>query len=382
MHQQLRREIRRMSIFVALASAFAPAIAAPQAPSASAIDQVIEAEQRRLKIPGLGVAAVINRKIVYDKAFGQADVENNVAATPTTRFRTASLAKPLTATGVMVLVERGRLDLDAPIQKYCQAFPQKEHTVTARQLLGHLAGVRHYGRPGESLGTQHFFAIADSLAIFKDDPLLHRPGDKYLYSTYGYSVLGCAIEGASGQTYAAFMQEHVMKPAGMTHTAVDELYLIVQDRARGYQLLTEDGFKRLPPAAQAIAKPDEIYNAPLHDTSMKVPGGGWLTTATDMVRFADALMGGRIVKPATLEQMWTSLKTPDGKETGYGLGFGVRTTNGSLAISHTGNQAGGASVLRISPARKAAIVVLGNLEDAPVSDIANAIVPLLNSLGR
>jgi CubicO group peptidase (beta-lactamase class C family) len=136
-----------------------------------------------------------------------------------------------------------------------------------QQLLGHLAGVRHYGRPGESLGTQHYFAIADSLVIFKDDPLLHRPGDKYLYSTFGYSVLGCAIEGASGQTYAAFTQEHVMKPAGMTHTAIDELYLILPNRARGYQLLTAEGFKRLPPAAQAIAKPNEIYNAPLHDTT-------------------------------------------------------------------------------------------------------------------
>ena len=382
MDQQLRLEIRRMSIILSLVAVIAAATAAPQAPSASAIDQTIESAQRRLKIPGLGVAAVIDGKIVYDKAFGQADVENSIAATPTTRFRTASLAKPLTATGVMVLVERGKLDLDAPIHKYCQTFPQKEHTVTARQLLGHLAGVRHYGRPGESLGTQHYFAIADSLAIFKDDPLLHRPGDKYLYSTFGYSVLGCAIEGATGQTYAAFMQEHVMKPAGMTNTAIDELYLILPHRARGYQLLSQEGFKRLPLAAQAIAKPNEIYNAPLHDTSMKVPGGGWVTTAADMVRFADALMSGRIVKPATLEQMWTSLKTSDGKETGYGLGFGVRTTNGSLAIAHTGNQAGAASVLRISPSRKAAIVALSNREDAPVSDIANAIVPLINSLAR
>ncbi len=382
MQQPLRREIRQTSILLVLVATLATAIAAPQAPSASAIDTAIEAEQRRLKIPGLAVAAVIDGKIVNDKAFGLADVENNVRATPATRFRTASLAKPLTATGVMVLAERGRLDLDAPIQEYCAAFPKKEHPVTARLLLGHLAGVRHYGRPGESLGTQHYFAVADSLAIFKDDPLLHRPGDKYLYSTFGYSVLGCAIEGASGQTYAAFMQEHVMKPAGMVHTAIDELYLILPNRARGYQLLTEEGFKTLPPAAQAIAKANEIYNAPLHDTSMKVPGGGWLTTAADMARFADALMSGRIVKPAAVEQMWTSLKTSDGKETGYGLGFGVRTANGNLAISHTGNQAGAASVLRISPARKAAVVVLGNLEDAPVSDIANAIVPLLNSLAR
>jgi serine beta-lactamase-like protein LACTB len=371
-----------LSVFVVLVTAIASATATPQAPAASPIDQAIEAEQRRLKIPGLSVAAVIDGKIVYDTAFGLADVENGVTATPTTRFRTASLAKPLTATGVMVLVERGRIDLDAPIQKYCPAFPQKEHTVTARLLLGHLAGVRHYGRPGESLGTQHFFAVADSLAIFKGDPLLHRPGDKYLYSTFGYSVLGCAIEGASGQTYSAFMQEHVMKPGGMTQTAIDELYLILPNRARGYQLLTEEGFRSLPPTAQAIAKPNEIYNAPLHDTSMKMAGGGWLTTAADMVRFADALMSGRLVTAATLDQMWTSQKTPDGKETGYGLGFGVRTTNGTRAISHTGNQAGAASVLRISPARKAAVVVLGNLEDAPVSDIANAIVPLLNSLGR
>jgi CubicO group peptidase (beta-lactamase class C family) len=111
---------------------------------------VIQEEMTRQRIPGLSVAVAINGQIGYAKGFGVADLENSIPAKPTTVYRTASIAKPLTATAVMLLAEQGRLDLDVPIQKYCAAFPGKAWPVTARQLLGHLGGVRHYTNQGES----------------------------------------------------------------------------------------------------------------------------------------------------------------------------------------------------------------------------------------
>jgi len=336
------------------------------------LDALIGAERERLKIPGLGVAIALNGRLTYVKSSGFADLENRLAVDDESRFRTASLAKPITATAVMQLVERGAIDLDAPIQRYCPAFPEKPWPVTPRQLLGHLAGVRHYAR-GESTGTQHYFTIEDSLAIFKKDPLLHEPGTKYEYSTFGFSVLGCAIEGAAKMPLAAYLQANVFDKAGMTHTAIDDVYQIVPKRVRGYLLLTAADMKQLPPAAQAIARPDTVYNTALHDTSMKLPGGGYVSTPSDYVRFVVALLDHTLVNQSTLDAMWTSQKTRDGADTGYGFGFGVQMRKDGKNVSHSGNQAGAASLMRIAPERGAALAIMTNLEDAALGQLANQI---------
>ena len=337
------------------------------------IDDIVKTERERLKIPGLGIAIALNGRLQHSTSAGLADVENNLAVDEASRFRTASLAKPLTATAVMQLVEKGAIDLDAPIQRYCPAFPQKPWLITARLLLGHLAGVRHYVRQGESTGTQHYFTIEESLTIFKNDPLLHEPGTKYEYSTFGFSVLGCTVEGASKTTFAAYMQANVFDRARMTHTAVDDVFQIVPKRVRGYLLLTPDDFKRLPAAAQAIARPDTVYNTLLHDTSMKTPGGGFVSTPSDYARFVLALLDGTLVKGATLDAMWTSQKTRAGEDTEYGFGFGVQMRNGRKSVTHSGNQAGASSLVRISPEIGGTLVIMTNLEDAPLGPLANAI---------
>lgn len=341
------------------------------------LDTIVRAEQQKLSIPGISVAIGFNGRVEYTGAFGLADVENGVVVDQDSRFRTASLAKPLTATAVMQLVERGALDLDAPIQRSCPSFPQKPWPVTARQLLGHLAGVRHYGRRGESTGTEHYFTIADSLAIFKNDPLLHEPGTKYEYTTFGFSVLGCAVEGASGVPFADYMQKHLFERAGMSHSGVDDLFQIVPKRVRGYLLLTERDYDGLPPAAKAIARPGRVYNTALHDTSMKTPGGGFVSTPSDYVRFVFALMDGTLVRPATLDAMWTTQKTRDGAETEYGFGFGVQQRADGKNVSHSGNQAGASSLMRISPARRAVLVIMTNLEDAPLGGLARQIADVV-----
>lgn len=345
------------------------------------IEAVITSEQAKAKIPGLSVAIAAGGQVRFAKGFGFADLENNVAAKATTLFRTGSIAKPLTATAVMQLVEQGKLDLDAPIQKYCRAFPEKPWPVTARQLLGHLGGVRHYkGGRKESYGTELFASITDSLRIFKDEPLLHEPGTKFEYTTYGYSVLGCAIEGASSKSYRDYMQEHVFKPAGLTLTRLDDQHLIIPDRARGYQQANVAMYPPLPPALKDQVPTGTIVNAALHDTSMKVPGGGLLSTAEELARFVLVLNSGKLVKPGTVEQMWTSQKTKDGKETGYGMGWQVSNNNGKKLVLHGGNQAGASSYLSFSPERGIAIVVMTNLQDAQLDGIVRGIAQIMLAL--
>jgi CubicO group peptidase (beta-lactamase class C family) len=348
------------------------------AAAAARIDGIVASERARQKIPGLSIAVAFRNRMIYSKAYGMADLEHGVATKSTTAFRTASVAKPLTATAVMTLVEANQLKLDESIRAYCAAWPEKHPRITVRQVMGHLAGIRHYAKPGESAGKTHFFELKDSLALFKDDPLLHEPGSTYLYSTFGYSLLGCAIEGASGMSYEQFMKDRVFARAGMTHSRLDRIYEIVPDRARGYQMLTQEAFDRLPPAIRAFAKPGEVYNADLHDTSMKVPGGGLLSTAEDLVRFGIALNTGGLVTKAGVEQMWTEQKTNDGKGTGYGLGFGVFSAqDGIRRLSHSGNQAGASSFLVILPEVGVTYAIMTNLEDAELGTISRGIANTL-----
>ena len=298
-------------------------------------------------------------------------------ATEHTVFRTASIAKPMTATALMQLVEQGKVDLDAPIQKYCPAFPVKQWPITPRLILGHLAGIRHY-KPGESGGKTHYFSIDESLALFKNDPLLHEPGTKYLYSTFAFNLIGCAIEGASGLSYEQYLQRNVWTPAAMTRSRLDRIWDIVPDRARGYYRTTEDDLKSLPAAARLIVKPGDIVNAPLHDTSMKIAGGGLMSTSEDLVRFGIAVQTGKLLKKETLETMWTPGKTAAGELTGYGLGWGVQPPQEGLTrISHNGNQIGASGGLIIIREVELTYAVLTNLEDVDIPRFTRGIGQIL-----
>ena len=342
------------------------------------IDGIVAAEMVRQKLPAVSISVAFRDRLIHTKAYGTADLEHGVPAKPITAFRTASVAKPLTATAVMGLVERGSIDLDAPVRTYCPAWPDRHPPVTLRQVLGHLGGIRHYTKRGESAGKAHYFSLGDSLALFKDDALLHEPGTKYLYSTYGFSLAGCAIEGASGQSFEAFMRERVFDRAGMPRTRVDRVYEVIPDRARGYQVLTQPMYDSLPPAVRSFASVGRVYNADLHDTSMKVPGGGFVSTPEDLVRFGIALNTGALLKKASVETMWTEQKTADGKGTGYGLGFGVfPAQEGVRRLSHSGNQAGAASFLVILPEVGVTYAIMTNLEDAELGTISRGIANTL-----
>ena len=375
------RRIRALSfvtLFVTLAGWGAFAGQSVPVAVADRIDAVVAAEQARQKIPGLSIAAAFQNRMVYSKSYGMANLEQGIPVKSTTAFRTASIAKSLTATGVMTLVEAGTLDLDTPVRTYCPAWPEKHPVITPRQILGHLAGIRHYTKPGESSGTSHFFTITDSLTLFKNDDLLHAPGTKYSYSTYGYSVLACAIEGASGLTFEQFMRARVFAPASMSRTRLDRIYEIIPDRSAGYQVLTDAVFKQLPPAVTSFAKVGGVYNAGLHDTSMKVAGGGLVSTAEDLVQFGIALNTGKLLKKDTVERMWTEGKLTDGTGTGYGLGFGVfPAQEGIRRISHSGNQAGAASFLVILPEVGVTYAIMTNLEDAELGTISRGIANAL-----
>lgn len=325
-------------------------------------------------IPGLSIAIAKNNQLIWERAYGLADVENSVAATAATRYRTASIAKSMTAVAILSLAEDGKLDLDEDIRSYCPGYPAKKWVVTSRQLLGHLGGVRHYKSNAETRSTTHFFSLDAALETFKDDPLRHEPGSKFLYTTFGYNLLGNIAEGASGQSFLQLLEERVFEPAAMKATVADNQYTTIPNRTRGYMRPDLGTITRL--GGLGYMKPGELYNAPLHDTSVKIPGGGLLSNAGDLVRFATSLNQGNLLPQNALDEMWTAQTTTDGKSTGYGLGWRVRTKDGEKTVSHTGGQAGTSTILMLHPSSGTAVAVMCNLQSVSLTSITDEVLDL------
>jgi CubicO group peptidase (beta-lactamase class C family) len=290
-----------------------------------------------------------------------ADLENFVPAQPITVYRLASISKPITAVAVMQLVERGALELDAPIRRYVPEYPEKPWPITVRQLLGHQGGVRNWTEE-EFVGTRHYATLAESIGVFRDDPLVHEPGTRVTYSSFGYTLLGRAIEAAGGRSYVEYLRLNVFEPAGMEYTRADDVLGIIPNRARGYRLNAGGA----------------LLNSPLSDTSNRLPGGGLVGTAEDVARFSLALTAGTLVKPETLKLMWTPQLTRDRRASGFGLGFVVGRRGGELEVYHTGGQSRVSTLFYMRPDRGVAVVLLTNLEGigAPLLDLGRQIADL------
>jgi len=322
--------------------------------------KIITETMTKQNIPGLSIAVAVDGEIVWSEGFGFADLENQLRVSPATRFRIASISKPFTAVAMAKVYEQGRLDPDLPIQKYVPNFPRKEKDITARQLASHLSGIRHFRRDPDPAKDEFFThreyykSVSEGLRVFQDDPLDFPPGTKFGYSSFGYTLLSAAIEGASGRDFLTYMQEQVFDPLKMNSTSADDNRKIIPNRTRFYSL-------------DADRKP---INAPYIDQSFSWAGGGFLSTSEDLVRFGGAQLKGGFLKEETLKEMFTSQKTPDGKETGTGLGWRIgKDKEGRGFYFHPGENVGGRSYLLMYPEKKVVVAMLHNLTGASLASI-------------
>jgi serine beta-lactamase-like protein LACTB len=338
-------------------------------PKVKQIEQLITTYMSTHQVPGLSIAVVVDGKPSWSKGYGIADLENQVPATTTTVYRSASIGKTMTATAAMRLVEQRKLDLDAEVSRYCPAFPNPEG-ITTRQLLSHLSGIRHYGGPRdreEQSSTVRYRTVADALTPFKNDSLLFRPGTKFLYSTYGYNVVGCVVEGAAGVPFLQYLKAQVWDPSGTTATRDDDPTAIIPNRAAGYTLV--DGKPR---------------NAQMVDMSNRLPAGGYVTTVVDLARFAAALIKGELVRPETLERMITPTVLPDGTKVPYGLGWAVEIGewHADTWMFHGGSSPGVSGMIALMPRHRFAVAILTNLEVLPGrSELAEQVTRIVLGFG-
>ena len=308
-----------------------------------------EKQMKRDRIPALAIGfcrydAVRGQTWVH--SFGYSDLENQVKASSEAAYRLASVSKMMTAAAVLQLVEKGGMNLDAEIQTYVPYFPKKPWPVTVRQILGHLGGISHYHDYSTEGRIKEHKSTREAIAIFENFDLAAEPGTRYVYSTYGYNLLGAAVEGASGRTFAEYMKQGIFDPAGMNSTRLDDPADLIPWRIRGYRL--ENG---------------EIKNSEFVDISSRLGGGSLRSTIPDLLRFVLAINRAAILSPESRSLMFTSMATRNGRWTQYGMGWGIGSLHGRLFYSHSGSQQETRTLVYNFPSRGLIIAAASNMED-------------------
>jgi len=251
---------------------------------------------------------------------------------------------------VLQLVERGKIDLDADIRRYVPYFPDKGHRITPRQLLGHIGGIPDYANEADEHLTQHK-NTRDAIAVFADRALIAEPGTRFKYTSYGYNLLGAAIETASAKSYADYMREHVWGPAGMADTRMEDPAAIIPHRVRGYRFV--DG---------------QVRNSEFVDVSSRFAAGAARGTVPDLLRFGTALSEGRLISPASMALMRTPMRTRDGRiagfprTDGYAMGWSVLGQGKDCVLFHDGGQPETRTMLIVSPEMRLTVASAQNYE--------------------
>ncbi len=331
-------------------------------------DQVrafIHKQMLERQVPSVAVAVAHDGRIIWEEAFGWANREERIAATPHTIYSLASISKPITATGLMILKERGRVELDRPLNDYLGEAKIKVRLgnpadATVRRVANHSAGLPlHY---------QFFYEDEPFRVPSRDETIIRyantvtAPGEKYQYSNLGYGLLDYVIERVSGKSYAEFMRTEVFQPLGLTHMSVD-----------------------IPPGLekqQAIRYGTDGLPIPFY--TFDHPGGSAVyASAHDLVRFGIFHLKARlpdqkaILSEQTIDEMQKPTM-PTGPDAGYGIGWSSDLYPGNhRCVSHTGGMGGVATSLRLFPAEKIAIVVLTNSSSPAPHLIADEIVATL-----
>ena len=324
---------------------------------ADEVDRMIETHMRNFHIPGISVAVVRNGRIVKAKGYGLADVELNVPMTKDRVFEIASITKQFTAAAIMMLVEHGVVRLDDAISQYLPNTPAAWSRITIRHLLTHTSGIH---------GTQSRVpaAAGDNTRIdnrFYPTTLDFQPGDGWAYSNAGYHLLGVIIANLSGESCAAFVDEHILKPLGMLEGHVLVPNGIVANRAAGYEW--SDG---------------RLENRAFLPTAGSVGDVGLESTVGDLAKWDAALYTDKLLTYSSLAQMWTPITLNDGTRSSFDYGFGwfVDTYRGHRVIHHPGVSAGFSSSITRFVDDKLTVIVLANSSGQVVDQLARRIAGL------
>ena len=324
------------------------------------VDDYLKSEMAKRHIPGLTIAVVRDGKVVKQQGYGMADMESSAPATPATVYMLASMSKQFTATGIMILVQDGKVVLDDAAGKYLDGLPKTWRGVTVRQLLNQTSGIPEWvPNPDKDplLKTYTLTEIAGRAAV---KPLAFAPGTRHAYSNTNYNLLAGIIEKASGKPYGEFLQARIFGPLGMAETGLYDPEEIVRNRAACYNRAGGKLFN----------------NVLVYDPSFLAGAGGLQSTAGDLVKWDAALASGAVLPASGLAQMWTPPVLPGGAHTHYGMGWMAQTFGGHRLIWHNGALPGAMGFIGRWPEDRLTVIVLSNMMPLDGFDDAYPFLPL------
>ncbi|MGD8277081.1 MAG: serine hydrolase [Gemmatimonadota bacterium] len=334
--------------------------AAPWTGVATALAGMIEHELADKQLPSLTVALVDGPDVVWARGFGVADPADSTPATAATVHRVGSVSKLFTDIGIMQRVERGELDLDAPVTRWIPDFAPADTfgvPITLRMMMAHRSGLLREPPEGNYFDADGS-ALEDMVASLNGRPLVYRPGTRTKYSNAAIATVGYVLQRVAGRPFAETLRTDVLEPLG----------------------LHESAFEPVPAPAGRLAKAEmwtldgRTFDAPTFQLGM-APAGSMFSTVLDLGRFLSVLFargrtadGGQLLQPETLERMWTPQFAAAAASSGYGIGFAVGRLDGHRRIGHGGAIYGFATELAALPDDSLGVVVISTL------DVTNAVV--------
>ncbi len=322
----------------------------PHANIAVAMTAMIEHEMRTKHIPALSIVLVDGPKTVWARGFGEANAPIGTEATANTVYRIGSVSKLFTDIGIMQLVERGKLDLDRPVETYIPEFKPVNPfgvPITLRHLMSHHAGLTREPPVGNYFDPQDQ-VLAHMVTSLDRTMLFYPPGQRTKYSNAGVGTVGYVLEKVQGEPFARYLKRAVLEPMGLQSSAFEPESTLV---------------RRLPKATMWTFD-ERTFDAPTFQLGM-APAGSMYSTVHDLARFAQVLFArgqgpnGPVLKAETLEAMWQPQFAVPGTTSGAGLGFFVSRENGVLTVAHDGAIYGFATAFAALPDEKLAVAVVG-----------------------
>jgi len=285
----------------------------------SKIDSLLQ-EKYHPNAPGATFLISRNGNIVYKKAFGLANLELNLPVHTETVFEIASMTKQFTAISILMLAEKGKLNLDDDITKFIPDFPSNDHKITIHHLLTHTSGIKDFTRvKGLNAISKQDLAPLELIDFFKNEPMDFVPGEEIRYNNSGYIILGYIIEKVTGQSYANFVEDQIFKELGMTSSQYASRGEVIKDRASGYH--NKEGYVNSRQVSYTFA-----YST-----------GALMSTVNDMFKWQEAIKNNLLISKETTEKAFTNYTLNNGELINYGYGWHIKEINRTPTREHGGH---------------------------------------------
>ncbi len=315
----------------------------------------------QLGAPGASLGVIKDGRIIYKQAYGLADVENNVRATPSTNYRLASVTKQFTATAVLKLVDQGKLSLDSRLIDILPGMPNYAHDVRIRHLLNHTSGLVDYEDFVPDSQTVQVLDADVLKLLSKIDSVYFPAGAKFRYSNSGYALLALVVEAMSGQSFAQFLKQNIFEPLGMNLTvAFQNGISTVDHRAFGHSR-TDKGFVRTDQS----------------NTSAVLGDGGIYSSVEDFLKWDQELYTNHVISSSLRRESFTPGVLKDGKRTTYGFGWYIEPYKNLASIFHTGSTRGFRNAIFRLPEQHLTVIILTNRNEGEPIEIARKVADLV-----